>query len=415
VLGRGAVGGARGARPWVNGTVLGLGLTSLFTDISAEMVATILPLYLVYGLHLSPLVFGVVDGIYTGATAPVRLLSGLWADRRGRHKGVAVAGYGLSTASRLGMLLAGGYWPALAGLVLVDRLGKGVRTAPRDAMISLATPSSQLGGAFGAHRALDMVGAMTGPILAFAVLAAIPGGYDAVFVVSLCAGLIGLGVLTLLVREPPARHRASAGAATLRSAARLVREPRFAAVLVAGSVLGAATLSDGFVYLVLQDRIGFPIGLFPLLYVATSLVFMVLAVPVGRFADRVGRLRVFLAGHVLLAGVYLLLLGSGSGPGWAICCLVLFGAFYAATDGVLVAMAGAVLPVHLRGSGLALLATAVSLARLVSSIVFGVLWTAADVRSAVLVFGAAIVAALAVAAAVLVRSTRKVCDVELDR
>ena len=98
------------ARPWVNRTVLALGLTSLFTDVSAEMVTAVLPLYLVFGLHLSPLVFGAVDGLYTGATAPVRLLGGLVADRARRHKQVAVAGYGLSTVARLGMVLVGQVW-----------------------------------------------------------------------------------------------------------------------------------------------------------------------------------------------------------------------------------------------------------------------------------------------------------------
>jgi MFS family permease len=305
--------------------------------------------------------------------------------------------------SRLGLLLVGGSWPGLVGLVLLDRMGKGVRTAPRDAMISLSTPSPHLGAAFGAHRSLDMVGAMTGPVLAFAVLAAVPGGYDAVFVVSLCAGLIGLGVITLLVREPVPASRATASAGTLRSAVGLVRDRRFAALLVAASALGAATLSDGFVYLALQDRIGFPIGLFPLLYVATSLVFLVLALPMGRLADKVGRLPVFLGGHVLLLAVYAMLFGSGSGAMWAVCAIVLFGAYYAATDGVLVAMAGAVLPERMRGSGLAMLGTATSLARLASSILFGLLWAALDVRTAVLAFGAALVVALAVALATLVR------------
>jgi hypothetical protein len=366
----------------------------------------VLPLYLVFGLGLSPLVFGAVDGIYTGASAPVRLLAGLWAYRHRRHKELATAGYGLSTASRLGMLLAGGAWPVLAGLVLIDRLGKGVRTAPRDAMISLATPASQLGAAFGVHRSLDTFGAMAGPVLAFAVLAAVPGGYDAVFVVSFCAGVIGLGVIALLVRDPtrctgPAARSATATAVTLRSAIQLIRAPGFAALLVSTSLLGAITLSDSFVYLVLQDRTGFDAGFFPLLYVGTSLVFMVLAVPAGRLADRLGRLRVFVAGHVLLLLMDALLWTSGQGTAMAVCCLVLFGAFYAATDGVLAATASAMLPPTLRSSGLALLGTATSLARLLSSLAFGLLWTVVDVGTAIAVFGGGLVIALGVAALVL--------------
>jgi MFS family permease len=401
-------------RPWVNHTVLALGVTSLFTDISAEMISSVLPLYLVFGLGLSPLVFGAVDGIYTAASAPVRLLAGLWADRHRRHKELATAGYGLSTASRLGMLLAAGAWPVLAGLVLVDRVGKGIRTAPRDAMISLATPAAQLGAAFGVHRSLDTFGAMAGPVLAFTVLAAVPGGYDAVFVVSFCAGLIGLGVLTLLVRNParptgpaaPSTTAPKTAAVTVRSAARLVRTPRFAALLLTSSLLGATTLSDSFVYLVLQERTGFDAGFFPLLYVGTSLAFMVLAVPAGRLADRVGRLRVFVAGHVLLLGVDALLWTSVPGTAMAVCCLLLFGAYYAATDGVLAAMASAVLPPALRSSGLALLGTATSLARLLSSLVFGLLWTVVDVGAAIALFGGGLVLAIGAATAMLTIAQR---------
>lgn len=395
------------ARPWVNRTVLALGLTSLFTDISAEMIATVLPMYLVFGLHLSPLVFGVVDGLYTAATVPARLLGGLWADRAHRHKEIAVAGYGLSTVSRLGMLLLGNIWTALAALVLLDRLGKGVRTAPRDAMISLATPREQWGAAFGAHRAMDMAGAMAGPVLAFAVLAAAPGAYDAVFAVSLCVGLIGLGVVVLFVPRPdrPARA-ASIAAVSLRAAVRLVKVPALAAVLAAATLLGLTTLGDAFLYLALQDRLGFTIGLFPLLYVATSLIFMVLAVPVGRLADRLGRGRVFVGGYVALLAVYGVLLLPG-GVASAVAALLLLGAFYAATDGVLMALAGQSLPADLRASGMALVATATSVARLVSSVLFGLLWTVTDVGTALAVFAIGLLVALAVAAMLVGRRRRE--------
>jgi hypothetical protein len=166
-------------RRWVNRTVLALGLTSLFTDVSAELITAVLPLYLVFGLHLSPLVFGAVDGLVHRRHGPRAAARWPGGGPLAPHKQVAVAGYGLSTVARLGMVLVGHLWGALAGLVLVDRLGKGIRTSPRDAMISMATPRAQWGAAFGVHRALDMAGAMTGPVLAFAVLAAAPGGYDA--------------------------------------------------------------------------------------------------------------------------------------------------------------------------------------------------------------------------------------------
>ena len=204
---RGLLGGRRkgAARvlglPRVSRTVVLLGVVSLLTDVSSEMVATVLPLYLVYTLGFSPLAFGVVDGLYQGAGALVRVASGFAADRWQRHKEVAGLGYGLSAISRLGLLVASSTtW--IGAIVLVDRTGKGIRSSPRDAMISLSSPRDKLGTAFGVHRALDTAGAMLGPLLAFGLLLVAPLQFDAIFVVSFCFALLGLGVLTLFVRNP---------------------------------------------------------------------------------------------------------------------------------------------------------------------------------------------------------------------
>ena len=171
--------GVRGLWPRVNRTVFLLGLTSLFTDISSEMVATILPLYLVYTLGFTPLQFGFIDGLYQGASALVRIASGLVGDRWQRHKEVAVLGYGLSAICKPAFLLVGAAWGGLVAVILVDRTGKGIRTAPRDALISLSTPREELATAFGVHRALDTVGAMLGPLLAFCAAGAPPRAFQA--------------------------------------------------------------------------------------------------------------------------------------------------------------------------------------------------------------------------------------------
>ena len=189
----------RAGRLPVSRTVVLLGLTSMFTDISSEMVAAALPLYLVFGLGLTPLQFGVVDGVQQGAAALVRVAGGFAGDRWQRHKEVAVLGYGVSTISRLLFLPVGAAWTALTAVVMLDRLGKGVRTAPRDAMISLSSRNEDLATAFSVHRAMDTAGAMLGPLVAFAVLALVPNGFDAVFVVSFCFGLIGLAILVMFV------------------------------------------------------------------------------------------------------------------------------------------------------------------------------------------------------------------------
>ena len=161
---RNKLGASRLSWPRVSRTVLVLGLTRLCTDISAEMVSTILPLYLVFGLQMSPLAFGVIDGLYLAATALVRVIAGVWAGRSRRLKEAVVAGYALS---RLGLLLAGNVWTGIVGIILIDRLGKGIRTAPRDALIFLSSPAAGLATAFGGCRALDIAGARLGTRLAF--------------------------------------------------------------------------------------------------------------------------------------------------------------------------------------------------------------------------------------------------------
>ena len=385
--------------PRVSRTVLMLGLTSLFTDISSEMVSTILPLYLLFHLGLTPVAFGVVDGLQQGAAALVRIFGGAAADRLGRHKEVAVVGYALSAVARIGLLVVGNVWSLLSGVVLVDRLGKGIRTGPRDALISLSSPREELGVAFGVHRALDTAGAMMGPLIAFGLLVVAPGAYDAVFVVSLCAALIGLGFLILFVQNPPivAVVPAERPTLSLASAARLVRVPGVALLLLVGTVLSLFTISDAFVYLTLQRRVAFDPKFLPLLYVATATVFMLTAVPVGRLADRLGRAWVFLAGHAVLLVVYASLLVPGAGTLRMMFALVLLGVYYAATDGVLMALAGAALPQEMRASGMSLLATGTNLARLAGSILFGVLWTWQGVGVAVALSTAGLAAALLVA------------------
>jgi MFS family permease len=370
----------------VSSTVLFLGLTSLFTDVSSEMVSTILPMYLVLSLQLSPLQFGVVDGLYQGVAAFVRVCGGFAADRWHRHREVAGAGYGLSAICKLGLLAVGGAWIAIAAVIVADRIGKGIRTAPRDAMISLSTPRSELATAFGVHRALDTAGAMIGPLVAFGLLAAVPGGFDVIFVTSFCVALVGLGVLVLFVRSPRPEGVAESPPYSFRAVVGLLVAPRFRMLVIAGAGLSLATISDGFVYLTLQRRLDLNTGLFPLLYVATALVYLVLAVPVGRLADRVGRVPVFLGGYAVLLGVYATLLLPAAGVPMLIGCLVLLGVSAAATDGVLMAVTSSMLPDHLRASGLAMVTTATSLARLLASVLFGVLWTVGGVELAVTMF-----------------------------
>ncbi|GAA3082520.1 MFS transporter [Streptosporangium carneum] len=368
---------ADGARPrsrlsWtVPGNVLALGAVSLVTDVSSEMVTAVLPLYLTLFLGLSPLQFGLLDGLSFGVTAMVRLAGGNLADRWQRRKLVAGIGYGLSALCKPALLAVGSSVAALGVVIAADRTGKGLRTAPRDALISLSVPPGELGRAFGAHRAMDTLGALLGPLVAFAVLAGTGGAYDAVFMVSFCVAVLGVLLLVMYVRDRRTPSQGPRPDASPRAALGLLRDAAFLRVCVVAALLGLVTVGDAFVYLLLQKRGVVDAEYFPLLSIGTAAAYLLLAVPVGRLADRLGRVPVFLAGHLALVAAYLVLLG----PGWLVAVLVLHGAFYAATDGVLMAVAGPMLPAHLRTSGMALLQTGQATARLLSSTLFGALWT----------------------------------------
>ncbi|MGQ4488757.1 MFS transporter [Streptomyces sp. 372A] len=436
-------------RPAVAPTVLALGAVSLITDVSSEMVTAVLPLYLVAGLGLSPLGFGLLDGIYNGFSALVRLVGGHLADRGGgRHKWVAGAGYALSAACKPLLLVAQTLTP-IGVILAADRTGKGLRTAPRDALISLSSTPENRGRAFGVHRAMDTAGALLGPLVAFLILRATVDGYDAVFTVSFCMAVVGVLVLVLFVPggaatkigtgrptgadadtcqagEPGAAAghagKPGVGAAapaltalpasaprpaltpTLRAALALLHRPELRRLTVCALLLGLATVSDSFVFLLLQRRLGVPDRWFALLPLGTAAAFLLLAVPLGRLADRAGRWRVFLGGHGALLLSYALLLGSWQGSAAACAVLLLHGGFYAATDGVLMAAASDSVPRELRSSGLALVQTGQALARFACSLGFGAAWTAWGDRAALT--AAAVLLALCAVSALYLRPIR---------
>ncbi|HEX7304379.1 MFS transporter [Lentzea sp.] len=378
--------------------VFALGTVSLITDVSSEMVAAVLPLYLVIGLQLSPAAYGLVDGVYTGTTTLLRLAGGYLADRTHRRKAVAGFGYGLSAVAKLGLLAAGGSLTALGFVITADRAGKGLRTAPRDALITLSTPSGDLGRAFGVHRAMDGIGAFAGPLVAMAVLAASAQSFDAVFVTSFCIAAFGVLVLVLHVRDRPEPLERKE---PLKLA--LLKDPAVRRIVLAAALLGLVTIGDGFVYLLLQKREGLVFGWFPLLAVGTSLVYLLLAAPLGALADRVGRLKVMLAGYGALTAVYLLLHGPLGGWPLLVLVVLLYGVFYACTDGVLMALAGPVLPERLRTTGIALIQSGQALAYLGSSVLFGLAWQFWSPEAATRTAAVAVVLALVTTAALLGR------------
>ncbi|MGW0412541.1 MFS transporter [Streptomyces collinus] len=446
--------------------VLVLGTVSLITDVSSEMVTAVLPLYLVSTLGFSPLGFGTLDGVYNGVSALIQLTGGHLADRVRDHKLLAGLGYGLSALCKPLLLLAGSIG-TLGTVLALERTGKGLRTAPRDAMISLSTRPENQGRAFGVHRAMDTTGAMLGPLAAFLILRTAVDGYDAVFAVSACVAALGVLVLVLFVpgRRRDTRPEAAAPAGggrdgsgvrgggapdgepdgagarggpphdsgvraarpdgsgawdarpdgsrirgagprdagmrearpdgtgdqdagsdsagspdgrppvRVREALDLMRLPRLRALAGCAALLGLTTVSDAFVYLLLQRRAGVGEQWFTLLPLGTAVVFLLLAVPLGALADRIGRRTVFLAGHVGLLTAYGLLLWAPATAALTPVVLALHGTFYAATDGVLPAALAGLVPEQLRATGLAVVGTSQALARFCCSLGFGAAWT----------------------------------------
>lgn len=392
----------------VSSVVVTLGVVSMLTDISSESVAAILPLYLTSVIGLSTIAYGVIDGLYQGVSAIVRIGGGWAADRTQQGKWVAFAGYGLSAFARIGFLVATGFG-AIVSIVTLDRLGKGIRTAPRDAMITAASAPDELGRSFGVHRMLDTVGAAIGPLLAFVILLAIPTGFSTVFVVSLGAAVLGLIVLGLLV---PGRVSETARPSTppVTFSWRKLADRQLRRVLIVAGLCGLFTIGDGFVYLALQSRTDFAAAWFPLLYVGTNVVFLAFAVPLGRLADRWGRARVFVVGHAALLVAYLCAAVPAGGAAGTVVCLLLLGLFYAATDGVLAALAAQFSPVGATATGLAAAQTVVALSRFVASTVFGVVWFAAGSTAALVIFAAGLLLMLPVVALVLRRPVRAAAE-----
>lgn len=390
-----------GSRRPVGRVVVTLGVVSLLTDISSESVSAILPLYLTAVIGLSPIAYGFIDGLYQGISALVRIAAGWGADRSGQPKWVAFIGYALSMVARFFLLFATGL-TAIAGVISADRIGKGIRTAPRDAMISAETDPAFLGRAFGVHRALDTIGAALGPLVAFVVLWLIPDGYAVVMVISLGFAVLGVALLGLVVpnsagRRAPESDPLPRGPAPAPTAGiqrfrwRDILTRRLTTLLVVAGALALLTVGDGFIYLALLDSGGFATHWFPVLYVGTNVVYLALAIPLGRLSDRVGRPRVLVLGHLALAGAYVCAAAPLLGPASTLLALAMLGTFYAATDGVLAAIAGRLVPEHLRASGIASAQTVVAVARMIAAAGFGGLWVLLGPQTAMAVVAIAVV------------------------
>ncbi|NUR27875.1 MAG: MFS transporter [Catenulispora sp.] len=393
---------ARSTREKVPFNVKMLGTVSLLTDVSSEMLVAVVGYYLLNVLHESPAAIGFLDGLYNGVPALLAIPAAYLADRWQRRKLLAGLGYGASAVTKLGFPVAGTSFGGLSALLSADRFGKGMRSAPRDALISLSTPPRIMGRSFGVHRMLDNIGAAIGPLFAsFVLLWTAKFGterktFDALFVIAFCIAAIGLVVFCLYVTDhrEPLRDRT---AASLSAAFGLLRQPWF--LLTGGAVLllGFAWVSDTFVYLTLAHRMHLTASEYALLATGTMGTFVLTAVPVGHLADRVGRWKVFVLGHLLLALAYALLSADVPDAVMLVAALVLPGLAYAASDGVLMAYCGPRIPPAIRTSGMAVVQSIGAVAGFASSVVFGAAWAHSDPRTVMRWFALAVTVAVAAA------------------
>ena len=349
-------------------TVWALGIVSLLTDVSSELVHALLPLLLAGPLGASMLMIGLIEGAAEATASIVKLFSGALSDRIGRRKPLVVAGYGLSALTKLVFPLvnSAGF---ILGARLVDRLGKGIRGAPRDALIADVTPPEQRGAAYGLRQSLDTVGAVIGPLAAMGLMLWLLDARAALWFAAI-PGLLAVLVLLVYVREP--EQHAAEKKATLRLRDWRALDASVWAVIGIAAVLNLARFGEGFLVIRMRDA-GFGDGLAPLALVLMSLAFTLTAYPVGGWADRVPRRSLLLVGVALLI-VADLVFAVVPGRTGAVIGVLLWGVHLGFTQGLLSAMLSDVAPKSLRGTAFGVFHLVGGVALLVASVAAGALW-----------------------------------------
>jgi len=360
--------GAPAPRVRLPAQVWALGIVSLLTDVSSELVHALLPLLLVGTLGVSMVMLGLIEGLAEGTASIVKLFAGALSDRFQRRKPLIVIGYGLSALTKLVFPLAGSAGSVLAARLL-DRFGKGIRGAPRDALIADVTPEAQRGAAYGLRQSLDTIGAVIGPLLALGLMAWLGVVQHALWFAAI-PGLLAVAVLWVFVREPEAVGAPVGKRFGLRDWRSLDR--RLWQVLALCALLGLARFGEGF--LVIHGRdIGLGDRYAPLTLVLMSFVFTLLAYPVGLLADRWSRWRLLGLSILMLLGADLVL-AFAPNVGWFGAGVALWGAHLGLSQGVLSAMLAEAAPKALRGTAFGVFHLLSGLSAIAGSVLAGWVW-----------------------------------------
>lgn len=347
-----------------------LGFVSMLMDVSSEMIHSLLPLFMVTVLGASALAVGLIEGLAESTALLVRVFSGVLSDYLGKRKWLAVFGYGLGALTKPLFAIATSTGMVL-GARLLDRIGKGIRGAPRDALIADITPESVRGAAFGLRQSLDTVGAFLGPLLGVGLMLLWANDFRAVFWVALIPGLLAVALLIFGVREPPRRD----GKKTVNPIRRENLKRLSAAywwVVGIGAVFTLARFSEAFLVL-RADQGGIPLALVPLVMVAMNVIYAATAYPFGKLSDGASHIKLLALGLLVLIAADLVL---ASNDHWITVLLgvALWGVHLGITQGLLARMVADTAPADLRGTAYGFFNLMSGIAMLVASVLAGFLW-----------------------------------------
>ncbi len=351
-----------------------LGFVSLLMDISSEMIHSLLPLFMATTLGASALTIGLVEGAAESTALIVKVFSGVLSDYLGKRKGLAVFGYALGALTKPLFAVATSTGVVLTARLL-DRVGKGIRGAPRDALAADIAPPHLRGAAFGLRQSLDSVGSFLGPLIGVGLMLLWANDFRAVFWVAVIPGVMAVALLMVGIREPETDPKHQPGERRRNPIRRdnLARlSPAYWSVVGIGAVFTLARFSEAFLVLRAQ-QIGIPTALVPLVMVAMGLVYSLTAYPFGKLSDRVSHRKMLAVGLAVLVAADLVI---ASGEGWAtlLVGVALWGVHMGMTQGLLAAMVADTAPADLRGTAFGFFNLVSGMALLAASVIAGLLW-----------------------------------------
>ncbi|KYO68667.1 MFS transporter [Thermovenabulum gondwanense] len=346
--------------------VIVLGLTSLLTDISTEMVYPLLPIYLTTRLGATPLIVGTIEGIAESIASLLKVFSGYYSDKVKQRKAFAISGYGISTVGKVILYLSFS-WPMVLTARILDRFGKGIRTAPRDALIAESAKKEELGKAFGLHRAMDTLGAVIGVLTAYILISAPGINYNKIFLASLIPALLGVMAL-FFIREKGERGMKSKKLSLEWNKL----DNRLKMFLIIMFIFTLGNSSNQFLLLKAKN-VGFNDKTVILLYLIYNIVYDILSYPAGIISDKIGRKRMIVMGYLAYGIVYFgFALAKMPVTIWVL--FGIYGLYMAFTEGVEKAFISEVAPEQVRGTMIGLHATLVGIGLFPASFLAGMLW-----------------------------------------